>query len=227
MVSMVQRKSQHDLLWLLALFQHQNSYLAESLHETEDLRSHTGEEANLDVVCGTVEQGQTKDHAPLSFTSHLQNTEALAGETVDLYCDLSDIGLEVTWLKDNQTLSEADGRYQVVNQDHTYHLVIPSVTPNDSGQYTVQAGELQSTAVLEVLGELSMYLGHSGADSRLEHCPQIFLNHSPHCSVTRGHRTCRGTSFRRIVSVRSSVGGRERTRDRTKATDVHKRREKH
>lgn len=69
-----------------------------------------------------------------------------------LTCELSKPGEEVTWLKNNVPLSIGDGRYQTVNQDTTYQLIIPNVTVDDSGQYTVQAGELQSTAQLTVFG---------------------------------------------------------------------------
>lgn len=89
---------------------------------------------------------------PLHFTSALENTEAMAQETVVLSCELSKPGEEVTWLKNNVPLSMTDDRYETVNQDTTYQLIIPSVTKDDSGEYTVQAGELQSTAQLTVLG---------------------------------------------------------------------------
>ncbi len=100
-----------------------------------------------------LEEAQERKAVPLCFTSHLHNTEALAGESVDLFCEMSQIGVELTWLKDNQPLSMAGGRYHIINQDFMYHLVMPSVTPDDSGVYTVQAGDLQSTAVLSVEGQ--------------------------------------------------------------------------
>ena len=76
----------------------------------------------------------------------------MAQETVVLTCELSKPGEEVTWLKNNVPLSIGDGRYETVNQDTSYQLIIPNVTVDDSGQYTVQAGELQSTAQLTVFG---------------------------------------------------------------------------
>ncbi len=89
----------------------------------------------------------------LNFITPLQNQEALSGESVGLFCEMSHAGVEVVWLKDNQPLSLADDRYQIVNKDNTSHLVIPSATPDDRGSYTVQVGDLQSTAVLTVHGE--------------------------------------------------------------------------
>ena len=89
---------------------------------------------------------------PLSFTSQLGNKEAIAGETVTLTTDLSKPDMPVIWLKNNQPLSLAGGRFQTVNQDCTHQLIIPDVTKNDSGEYTVEVGELQSTAQLTVFG---------------------------------------------------------------------------
>ena len=76
----------------------------------------------------------------------------MAKETAVLSCELSKPGEEVTWLKNNVPLSLSDDRYQIVNQDCTYQLIIPDVTPDDSGEYTVQAGDMQSTAQLTVFG---------------------------------------------------------------------------
>ncbi len=94
-----------------------------------------------------------KAEAPLSFTTLLQNTEAVVGETVELYCEMTQIGVDVTWLRDNQPLSMVEGRYQIINQDHRYELIIASVTTDDEGEYTVQAGDLQSSAALTVHGQ--------------------------------------------------------------------------
>ena len=89
---------------------------------------------------------------PLKSTSHLHKQEAIAGETVTLTTDISKPGMEVTWLKNNQPLSLARGRFQTINQDCTYKLIIQDVTIDDNGEYTVEVGELQSTAELTVFG---------------------------------------------------------------------------
>ena len=76
----------------------------------------------------------------------------MAKETVVLACELSKPDEEVIWLKDNVPLSLGDSRYEVVNQDCSSQLIIADVTLDDSGKYTVQAGQLQSTATLTVNG---------------------------------------------------------------------------
>ncbi len=89
----------------------------------------------------------------LKFTSLLENKEATVNETVDFGCEMNKIGVEVTWLKNSHPLSLTDGRYQIVNTDCAHHLIIPSVTPDDTGEYTVKVEDLQSTAFLTVIGQ--------------------------------------------------------------------------
>ncbi len=131
---------------------HSNLF-AESLDITRELEPYVVEEVSLAQVETKLVTSREKLDVPLSLTSQLQNTEAVAGEDVDLFCEMSQIGMEVTWLKDQEPLCMADGRYKVINQDTMYHLIVPCVTPDDSGTYTVQAGDLQSTALLTVHGE--------------------------------------------------------------------------
>ena len=66
--------------------------------------------------------------------------------------ELSKPGLEVQWMKNNIPLSLGDSKYETVNQDCTYQLIIPNVTPEDDGEYTIKAGEIQSTAVVAISG---------------------------------------------------------------------------
>ena len=93
-----------------------------------------------------------KKDLPLSFTTLLESKEAMIDETVEFTCEISQPGVEVVWLKNNQPLSVTDGRYEIINQDCSYQLIIPNVTTEDTGEYTIIAGELQSTAVLTVNG---------------------------------------------------------------------------
>ena len=93
-----------------------------------------------------------KKDLPLSFTTFLENKEAIIDETVEFTCEMSQPGVEVVWSKNHQPLSVTDGRYQIINQDCSYELIIPNVTAQDGGEYTINAGEQQSTAVLTVNG---------------------------------------------------------------------------
>ncbi len=79
--------------------------------------------------------------------------EAFPGETITIGTDLPEPGLEVTWLKDNVPLSMVEGRYVSVNKDCSYQLVIPDVTTEDGGVYTVRGGGYEASVALCVVGE--------------------------------------------------------------------------
>ena len=98
----------------------------------------------------------TKQYTHLIVSEQLtdvqENPQALPGETVTLCTELPEEGLEVNWLKDNIPLSIADGKYEAVNKDTSYELVIPDVTIEDSGEYKVQGGGYENTVSLTVIG---------------------------------------------------------------------------
>ena len=81
-----------------------------------------------------------------------ENVEALPGETVTLITEFPESGLEVTWLKDNVPLSQIGGKYQTINKDYSYELVIPDVTVEDGGEYKVQGAGYESSVLLNVNG---------------------------------------------------------------------------
>ena len=71
-----------------------------------------------------------------------------------LMTDLPEPGLDVTWLKDNVPLSISDDKYETINQDTSYQLVIANITVEDGGQYKVLGGGYESTVPLTVQGAL-------------------------------------------------------------------------
>ncbi len=72
-----------------------------------------------------------------------------------LITELPDPGLQVTWYKDNTALSMSEGRYQTVNKDCSYQLVIPKISMADEGEYKVKSGQLESKIDLTIHGEFS------------------------------------------------------------------------
>ena len=82
----------------------------------------------------------------------LENREATTNQTVEFSCQMTQSGTDVVWLRNGQPLSLTEGRYQIRSQDCSYNLVIPNVTTDDVGEYTIKTGEIQSTAVLTVNG---------------------------------------------------------------------------
>ena len=69
-----------------------------------------------------------------------------------LISELPESELEVTWFKDNFPLSMTDGKYETINKDCSYELVIPDVTVEDAGEYVVQGGGYESSISLTVTG---------------------------------------------------------------------------
>ena len=90
---------------------------------------------------------------PEQHTEIQQNIEALPGESVTLATELPEPGLEVTWLRDNVPLSMTDSKYETVNADCSYQLVIADVSEEDSGQYKVKGASCEAAVSLIVNGE--------------------------------------------------------------------------
>ena len=86
------------------------------------------------------------------LTEIQENLQALPGETVTLITEFPEAELDVTWLKDNVPLSISDGKYETINKDTSYELVIPDVTVEDGGEYKVQGGGYETTLNLNVIG---------------------------------------------------------------------------
>ena len=74
-------------------------------------------------------------------TDEVESLEAATGKTVTLMAELPEEGIDVTWLKDNVPLSMSDGKYETINKDTSYELVIPDGTMEDGGEYMLQGGD--------------------------------------------------------------------------------------
>ena len=95
---------------------------------------------------------QNQNTSFVMFTKLLEHKEAVFGETVEFTCEISQTGVEVTWLRNNQPLSLSESRYQMVSQDYSYKLIIANVMEEDLGEYSVRFGELDSSAILFAKG---------------------------------------------------------------------------
>ena len=86
------------------------------------------------------------------ITEIQKNVQAVPGETVSIITELREEELDVIWLKDNVPLSMIEGKFETMNKDCSYQLVIRDITVEDGGQYQVQGGEYESTVLLTVNG---------------------------------------------------------------------------
>ncbi len=87
------------------------------------------------------------------MVEEIENIEALPGETVTLISELPEAGLEVTWLKDNVPLRLSGEKYEAVNLDFSYQLVVPDVSQEDAGVYKVQGGQHEAVFSVSVNGK--------------------------------------------------------------------------
>lgn len=83
----------------------------------------------------------------------MQAQEVDEGTTARLRCELSREGASVEWRKGSLQLFPC-AKYQMVQEGRTAELLVRGAEPEDSGQYTCDAGDSQSTASLSIRGEL-------------------------------------------------------------------------
>ncbi|XP_044942911.1 obscurin isoform X13 [Mustela putorius furo] len=87
--------------------------------------------------------------APVRFLRELQAQEVDEGATARLRCELSREGASVEWRKGSLQLFPC-AKYQMVQEGRTAELLVRGVEPEDSGHYTCNAGDSQSTASLSI-----------------------------------------------------------------------------
>ncbi|XP_050925907.1 obscurin isoform X3 [Lates calcarifer] len=87
--------------------------------------------------------------APIIFTKELESLTADEGDSVTLHCELSKPGVPLEWRKGQLGLCSC-AKYEIGQTGKVATLVIHDVDPADSGSYTCDTGDHQSTAELTV-----------------------------------------------------------------------------
>ncbi|XP_034038495.1 obscurin-like [Thalassophryne amazonica] len=87
--------------------------------------------------------------APILFKKELKSQEAAEGAEATLTCETSNPDCKVTWRKGSTMLSQGD-KYSIAQRASTHILVVHKLNVEDSGEYTCDTGDKQSTATLTV-----------------------------------------------------------------------------
>lgn len=91
---------------------------------------------------------------PVIFTRELESQTGDEGSSVTFLCELSKPGVALEWRKGELGLC-ACAKYEIKQTGRLATLLIHDLYPEDSGSYTCDTGENQSTAQLVVKGMLA------------------------------------------------------------------------
>ncbi|KAM6918651.1 obscurin [Xenentodon cancila] len=83
------------------------------------------------------------------FTKELESQTVVEGDSVALHCELSKPAFPLEWRKGQLGLCPC-AKYEMKQTGHLATLIIHDVEPEDSGMYTCDAGDRQTTAQLAV-----------------------------------------------------------------------------
>ncbi|KAL7886884.1 hypothetical protein AOLI_G00046050 [Acnodon oligacanthus] len=86
---------------------------------------------------------------PAVFIQELKSQKVVEGKSVTWCCELSKPNIPIQWRKGEVELCPCD-KYEFKQDGHHVQLVIHNLEPEDSGEYTCDSGDQQSTASLEV-----------------------------------------------------------------------------
>lgn len=95
------------------------------------------------------------------FEKKPEDVVIMEGETATLFCTISDFTSVVTWRRNYIALRSGD-KYELRKEGKVNLLLIRDVDPLDSGLYTCDTGDIQSSAKLIVTGTKRSYAIEGG-----------------------------------------------------------------
>nr|XP_032834097.1 myosin-binding protein C, slow-type-like isoform X2 [Petromyzon marinus] len=98
---------------------------------------------------------------PVTITKHLEDKNVLAGERVELECEVSEDDAQVIWKKDGQEISfeRFKFKYRLKQEGKKHTLIITEPSLEDIGTYTITANGGESKAKL-VVEERQIHILH-------------------------------------------------------------------
>ncbi|XP_030218593.1 obscurin isoform X5 [Gadus morhua] len=111
----------------------------------------TEDSGDYSCVCGEQKTSASINikAAPVVFQKELQSLEAVEGDQAILSCETSSTGGRVLWRKGSLLLTDGP-KYSMERQGSTCILVVSQLRAEDSGEYTCETGDKQTTATLTV-----------------------------------------------------------------------------
>lgn len=94
---------------------------------------------------------------PPVFKEKLQSTELQEEETAILRCEVSQPNAAVEWKKGTQVISPSS-KYEIRQEGTVHTLKIYHLKPEDSGKYTCDNGNEQTTATITIKGRFFHFL---------------------------------------------------------------------
>lgn len=103
---------------------------------------------------------------PVLFKHWLKNEEVEEGCTAALRCELTKPGAPVEWRKGDVVLRPSN-KYELRQEGTFVELFIYDVGLQDAGEYTCDSGDQQTTAALQVKGEMVAMLSFCTGTTQL------------------------------------------------------------
>ncbi|XP_027884366.1 obscurin isoform X3 [Xiphophorus couchianus] len=110
----------------------------------EDIGSYSCQAGNTETTANV-----TVRELPAFFKKNLENIKADEGDTASLFCEVSKSRISVQWKKNNVPL-RANRKYEMKQEGCFLQLNIKEINLEDSGCYTCQAGEAETSATVSV-----------------------------------------------------------------------------
>ncbi|XP_027884372.1 obscurin isoform X8 [Xiphophorus couchianus] len=110
----------------------------------EDSGSYSCQAGNTETTANV-----TVRELPAFFKKNLENIKADEGDTASLFCEVSKSRISVQWKKNNVPL-RANRKYEMKQEGCFLQLNIKEINLEDSGCYTCQAGEAETSATVSV-----------------------------------------------------------------------------